>query len=123
MPVAAADLTAYGKPCPKNLAFLTCRQVNPQAVPTSLSTVVTTTNILTGGVYLDTLTVSNTTAGAVTLLVQDQQGTPVAFIPTQSIAANTTVTWVFPSGVWLPGGFSIQAGGAGLRFYASWLVP
>jgi hypothetical protein len=90
-------------------------QVKPQAVPTS------TTAVTTYDAYLQTITISNPTAGAITFTLSDRQGSPIAAIPTVSIPANTVYVVVWPEGrsYWCPGGFTVSAGGAGLTFYGA----
>ena len=89
-------------------------QIKPQAVPTS-STAVTGYDA-----YLKTITVTNTTAGALTFTLADRQAAPIAVLQAVSIAANTTYVIVFPSLYWCPGGFTVASSGAGLNFYAAW---
>ena len=89
-------------------------QIKPQAVPTS-STAVTGYDA-----YLKMITVTNTTAGALTFTLADGQAAPVAVLQAVPIAANTTYVISFPSLYWCPGGFTVAASGAGLRFYATW---
>ena len=54
--------------------------------------------------------VANVTASAATLQVLDKATAPKQLIPTQSIAANTTVTFSFPEGVEMTGGIRWVAG-------------
>jgi hypothetical protein len=89
-------------------------QIKPQAVPTSTGTVTTY------DAYLKSVTVANTTAGAVTFTLADRQASPIAVLSAVSIAANTTYVIVFPTPQWCPGGFTVIAGGAGLNYAASW---
>jgi hypothetical protein len=89
-------------------------QIKPQAVPSS-STVVTKVDA-----YLKTITVTNTTSGAVTFTLQDGQGSPIAVLSAVSVAANTTYVIVFPALYWCPGGFTVQASSTGLNFYGAW---
>ncbi len=56
----------------------------------------------------------NNTAGAVTVLVQDQQSTPGILIPTISVAANSAEVVPFPEGVKMTSGIKWQAGATGL---------
>ncbi len=89
-------------------------QIKPQPVPTS------TTAVAVYDAYLKTVTVTNTTAGALTFTLADAQATPVAVLSAVLIAANTTYVIVFPDSYWCPGGFTVTASGAGLTFYAAW---
>lgn len=92
-------------------------QIKPIAVPQS------TTTVAFSDAWLKTLTITNTTSGAVTFTLSDRQASPLALFSAVSIAANTTYVVVFPEGgyYWLPGGFSVAAGGSGLIFGGAWL--
>jgi hypothetical protein len=89
-------------------------QIKPQAVPTS-STAVTTYDA-----YLHTITIANTTSGALTFTLADRQASPVSAMSAVSIAANRTYVIVFPNGYWCPGGFTVIASGSGLTWYGRW---
>jgi hypothetical protein len=89
-------------------------QLKPQAVPTS------TTAVTPADAYLQTVTVTNTTSGALTFTLADRQVSPVAVMTAVSIAANTTYVIAFPNLYWCPGGFTVAASGSGLNFYAAW---
>ncbi len=89
-------------------------QIRPQAVPTSATAI-------TGyDAYLKTVTVTNTTGGAITFTLTDRQASPIDAISAVSIAANTTYVITFPNFYWCAGGFKVSAGGAGLVYYAAW---
>jgi hypothetical protein len=88
-------------------------QIKPQAVPTA-SQVVTTYDA-----YLKTITITNTTAGALTFTLSDRQPSPVAVLAAVAVAANTTYVIVFPNFYWCPSGFSVVASGAGLNWYGA----
>lgn len=88
-------------------------QIKPQAVPTS------TTVVGASDAYLKTITVTNTTAGALTFTLADRQASPIAVLSAVSVAANTTYLIVFPVPYWCPGGFTVAASGAGLNFYGA----
>lgn len=89
-------------------------QIKPQAVPTS------STTVTSYDAYLKTVTVANTTASPITFTLADKQGSPVNVLSAVSVPANTTSVITFPDLYWCPGGFTVQAGGNGLNFYASW---
>jgi hypothetical protein len=89
-------------------------QIRPQAAPTS-STVVTTYDA-----YLKTITLANTTAGAITFTLSDRQASPIAFLSAVSVAANTTYVVSIPTSYWCANGFTVQASGAGLIYYVAW---
>ena len=86
--------------------------IKPQAMPTSL-TVVAASDAL-----VDMIVVIAT--GAQTVLVQDAQGTPIPIYPSFTTVAGTIYMASFPAGYYCPGGFAVQAGGAGISYYASW---
>lgn len=88
-------------------------QIKPQAVPTSAGTVTTY------DASLKTITVTNTTAGALTFTLADRQASPIAVLSAVSVAANTTYVIVFPNGYWCPNGFTVVASGAGLNYYGA----
>lgn len=88
--------------------------IKPQAVPTSLTAIASSEASIIG------LVITNPTASAITILLQDGQGSPIPLLGTNSLAANTTTVANIPFGYWCPGGWSIQAGGAGLTYYATW---
>jgi hypothetical protein len=89
-------------------------QIKPQAVPTS------TTVVATYDAYLKTVTVANTTAGALTFTLADRQASPIAAMAAVSIAANTSYVIVWPALYWSPGGFTVLASGSGLTYFAAW---
>jgi hypothetical protein len=78
-----------------------------QAAPTSATNITTTTTCVL------TITVANTNATAQTILVQDNQGSPITLVPTISVPGNSTVTWDF-NGVKLTSGIKVTAGGTGM---------
>lgn len=84
------------------------------AVPTS------NTNIAGADSWLFQLHINNSTGGAVTFTLTDAQGTPVAALSAVSIGANTAYVMAWPFGLYLQGGFNIQAGGSGLKYSAVW---
>lgn len=88
-------------------------QTKPAAVPTSAG-IVTTYDA-----YLQTITVANTTAGALTFTLADRQASPIAVLSAVSIAANSTYVIVFPVNYWCPGGFTVLASGSGLNWYGA----
>ena len=88
-------------------------QIRPQAVPTSTGVVAAS------DAYLKTITVTNTTSGALTFTLADRQASPIAVLSAVSIAANTTYVIVFPVPYWCPGGFTVAASSTGLVFYSA----
>lgn len=85
-------------------------QIKPVAVPTS------TTSVTPSDAYLETITVSNPTSGAITFTLADGQASPIAALAAVSIAANTTYVIVWPVPYWCPSGFTVTSSGAGLTF-------
>lgn len=85
-------------------------RTKPQAAPTS------TTTVTAQDAYLEAVTITNTTAGAVTFTLADKQGSPVAFLSAVSIPANSTTVISIPLFYWCPGGFTVAAGGSGLTY-------
>ena len=107
-----ADLTSYTI-SPKSAAAPSI-MIAPQTMPQTL------TSVVSQDVYLVGLTVA--APAGVTVLVQDKNGTPIPLVPT--VTGATNVLWVLnlPFLYWCPGGFSVQAGGASVYFYAVWKV-
>ncbi len=103
---ASADFVFYAKPNGGT-------EIKPQAIPTSLTTVVT------GDVHLSNLCII-VASGAPTVTVQDMQGTPIPILPGITTANGTF--YYLPPGMlyWAVGGFKIQASGVGAYIYASW---
>lgn len=88
-------------------------QIKPQAVPTSTAVVAAT------DAYLKTVTVANTTSGALTFSLCDRQASPVCVTSAVSIAANTSYILTWLNLYWCPNGFTVAASGTGLVFYAA----
>lgn len=78
------------------------------------------TDVATRDVRLINVTVSNTTAGALTFTFQTKDGSPIALPLSGSIPANTAVNFNIPAGLLSTGGMSVQASGAGLLYSAVW---
>lgn len=73
-------------------------QITPAVVPTEAVDVVAT------DVYVEEITLSNTSGSAATVTIKDKQGTPRSILEAVSIAANTTYVITFPKGRYMPGG-------------------
>lgn len=86
-----------------------------QAVPTTLTQVDAKTSHILG------VCVENTTASAVTFTFQTGDASPLALPPNGSIPASTQICNNTPWGMLSNGGFSVQAGGAGLLYQMTWL--
>jgi hypothetical protein len=89
-------------------------QIKPIAVPTM------TTTVIGADAYLKTITVSNSTSGAIAFSVCDKQGSPICAVPAISVEANSVYVIPWPFYYWCPSGFTVLAGGSGLTFYVSW---
>jgi hypothetical protein len=98
-------------------------QIKPQAVPTSL------TKVAYSDAYLKGMTIYQPIG--VTVIVQDNQGSPIPIVPAYSPTQAMTTLFLFSAAAspgspmagyryWAPGGFSIIASGAGAFFQASW---
>lgn len=79
------------------------------AVPTSA------TDLTTTDTWINQIILVNTTAGALTVTINDKQGSPLALVPTVSLAANTLYITVFPFAVKMTSGISWSASGAGIN--------
>lgn len=87
-------------------------QITPVAVPTSPTDVL----VQTGGIYLDLAILTNTTGAAIPCTIQDKQGSPLAFLSSVSVAANTTFV-IAAQGRWFPGGITWSCTGVGVIGY------
>ena len=102
------------------MASNSTRRTYPQQTLTEgLAAVPTSVTVVPGGtlgkdIVLFQVLVSNTTGGALTYLLEDNQASPLALIPTISIPANTTELAVFPEGIRMIGGAKHQASNTGL---------
>lgn len=82
---------------------------NRVAVPAVAADVTTTDTVI----YQ--ISITNTTAGALTLTIKDKAGTPSELFEAVSIAANTTYVAAFPFGEHMVGGVNWVASGVGLK--------
>lgn len=73
------------------------------------------TDLLAKDVFIASIDVANDTAGDLTLTIQDKQSPVVEFFKSVVIAANSTVSVVFPQLRKFKGGISWQASGVGLN--------
>lgn len=86
------------------------------SLPEAMTAVATSlTDVCTTNARVYQAMISNTTAGALTFLLQDKQATPGQLIPTVSIAANTAYVIAWPEGQHAASGLSAQGSGAGLQ--------
>jgi hypothetical protein len=74
----------------------------PVYVPSS------TTDVITGDIWLEEITLANTTSGSLTACVDDKQASPRAIVPCVSIAAHQVYVIDFKAR-WAPGGVSWSA--------------
>ena len=65
--------------------------------------------------YISSIDICNTTAGALTLTITDNQGSPIEFFKDAPIAAKATVSVNFNNLRKMKGGFIWQASAAGLK--------
>jgi len=89
-------------------------QLYPVAVPTSPA------DVTTSDARIVEVTLTNTTAGALTVTITDKQASPLAFLSAVSIAANSTYVIETPGLRYMPGGISWSASGSGIVGYVSW---
>ena len=88
-------------------------QVKPIAVPTSATQVG-----LGIDAYLQSVTVTNSSAGSLNFSLCDRQASPICAIAIAPIAAYTTYVIVWPVLYWCPSGFTVLASSSGLTFTA-----
>lgn len=89
------------------------RTIDPAGLETDCAPVLVPNSaqvVFPADVDLVFLTLSNITGGAVTVTIKDQQGSPVAFMDTVSIAANSVQIFSMPRGRYFPGGMTWVAG-------------
>ena len=72
----------------------------------------TPTDVTTMDTWLFQVVLNNKTAGAVTVTITDNAGTPLDLLTAVSIAANTAYVIAFPEGQYMPGGFKWSASAA-----------
>ncbi len=103
---AFGDLATFSKPNGET-------EIKPQAIPATLTTVIT------GDVHLTNLVII-VVSGSPTVTVQDKQGTPIPLL--SAITTTNGTTYYIPPGMfyYCPGGLSIQSSGPGAYVYASW---
>lgn len=78
------------------------------AVPTSLTPVTSVDS------EVSEITVTNTTAGSLTLTVQDQQGTPIKLLNAINVDTNVPIILPYDPPALMSGGIKWIASGAGL---------
>ncbi len=98
--LGSAYYVAFPNPLPRNLT----------PVPFSVLTDICTKDALVFQIHI-----SNTTAGALTCLVQDKQTVPGELVPTATIAAKTAYVIAWPEGIPASGGLSVQGSATGLQ--------
>ena len=85
-----------------------------QAVPTTL------TDLSVRDAHIIGYCIYNPTAGVITITVQTKDASPLALPLSGPMAAATVACNNAPYGILSKGGWSIQGGGAGALFSASW---
>lgn len=85
-----------------------------QAVPTTL------TDVATSDCQLLSVTVVNTTGGALTFTFHTKDASPLSLPLAASIPANTSVNFNIPAGMLCKGGMSVEASATGLYFSLVW---
>jgi hypothetical protein len=90
-------------------------EITPQLVPTVAA------DVVAQDVWLDQLNFTNTTASAITVTVEDKQGTPRAALSAFVVPGNDSVVIAF-NRRWMPGGIRWSASATNLVGYARYGV-
>lgn len=85
-----------------------------KAVPTSLTDISAQSSHIIGYCFY------NSTGGSLTLTVQTKDGTPRPLPLSGPIASGISVCFNAPFGILTTGGWSVQAGGSGVFYSATW---
>lgn len=104
---AGSNLIGNVKEIPQTACGSTVFSHALQAAPTSATNITTTTTCV------KRVFIANTNATPQTILVQDNQGSPITAIPTTSIPGNSSALWDL-GGVQLTAGIKVTAGGTGV---------
>jgi hypothetical protein len=116
LPALAAGTAKVGVTYPYTSCGTTAFTSALQAMPTSSTAVAGATTCLL------LLNISNTTAGALTVTVSDNAGTPVNFLNAVTLNAGETRTYAFaPGGAKFTSGIKMLASGAGITYTAEGL--
>lgn len=100
-PYTSCGTTAFETGTPAGLA----------AMPTS------STAVAAASTCVVSMTISNTSAGALNVTVSDNAGTPINFLNAFTMPAGSTSTYNFPNGMKFNAGIKVQASGAGVTYY------
>jgi hypothetical protein len=100
-PFTSCGTTAFSKPL--------------QAMPTSATAIAVATTCLLS------IDISNTTGGALTVTITDNQGSPITWLNAVSMAAGETRSYNFPNGKNFTTGIKVTASGAGITYSAEGL--
>ena len=90
--------------------------IGPKVIPTSA------TDECIVDCWIHTLHITNPTAGAITVTVQDRQAVPITLVPGEILNAGDWFSMESSSGRAFPGGFSWQATAPGLHGFAMGVI-
>lgn len=108
LPALVAGTAKIGITYPYTSCATTAFTEALQAMPTSSTAITTTTTCILQ------LTVSNTSGGALTVTVSDNQGTPVNFL--NAVTLNSGETRNYPAIGKFTSGIKVQASGTGITY-------
>jgi len=116
LPALAAGTAKIGVTYPYTSCGTTAYTAALQAAPTASTAIASATTCLL------MLNLSNTSAGALTITVSDNAGTPVNFLNAVTLNAGETRTYAFaPGGAKFTSGIKMQASGSGITYTAEGL--
>lgn len=96
-------------------SLLTSRSIGQKTLPEGLGAIPTTlTAVSSKDSWIFQIVINNSTAGALTLTVQDQQTSAQPLLSAVSIPANTVDVITFPDAVKMINGIKWQASNTGL---------
>lgn len=108
-PASLTTRTVYGR---------TTMNADFQSVPSSPTTLTSVDS------WIFQIVLANSTSGALTVTIQDKQGTPVCILCSVSLPANTTYIVPFPEGLKFESGITWSASGSGVNAaIAGWTSP
>jgi len=116
LPALPAGTSKIGVTYPYTSCGTTAYTAALQAAPTASTAIASATTCLL------ILNLSNTSAGALTITVSDNAGTPVNFLNAVTLNAGETRTYAFaPGGAKFSSGIKMQASGSGITYTAEGL--
>lgn len=116
LPALVAGVAKIGVTYPYTSCGTTAFTSALQAMPTTSTAIAASTTCLL------LLNLSNTTAGALTVTVSDNAGTPVNFLNAVTLNAGETRTYAFaPGGAKFTSGIKVAASGSGVTYTAEGL--